>query len=360
MRPLRACTLLLSLSLAGCASLGYYAHVGRGHAAVMLAARDARDIVADPSATPLLRERLARALAARAFAADRLGLPRNRSYTRYVALDRPFVTWSVFATPEFSLDPVLHCLPFAGCVPYRGYFDRAAAEREANRLRAKGNDVFVAGVSAYSTIGWFADPILSSMLRSGADELDGVIFHELAHQKLYVPGDAAFNESWASFVERQGLREWRGARGVREAAPLTAADREDAFHASVRALRERLAELYATDLPAPVMRRKKAAEIEAFRERHRRERIDPAWDAWVAQPIDNARLLPFALYRGWQHAFANLFAASGADWPTFHACVTSISRLPGPQRHALLDALDAGSFQPRCDAATGWQRAAVP
>jgi predicted aminopeptidase len=196
-------------TLGGCSSLRYAAHVARGEAGLLAQRKSIERVIADPRTDARTRTRLREAQAARAFASDHLALPRNRSYTQFVALDRPYVSWSVFATPEFSVDPIVHCFPFAGCVAYRGWFDRALAERDAAQLAKRGDDVSIEGVAAFSTLGWFADPIVSSMLRGDADSLDGVIFHELAHQQFYLAGDTAFNESYASFVEREGLREWR-------------------------------------------------------------------------------------------------------------------------------------------------------
>lgn len=350
-----ACAVAVS---AGCASLRYYSHVTHGQLAILAGRERIADLLGDPATDPALRDRLAGALAAREFASAHMGLPRNRSYTRYVALDRPYVTWSVFAAPEFSVEPVTHCMPFAGCVPYLGYFDRAHAERSAARLAEAGNDTSIVGNAAYSTLGWFADPVLSSMLRWNDDELDGVIFHELAHQQLYARGDAAFNESWASFVQEQGLREWRGARGLAVASPDGADARQREFVPLVVDLRERLRGLYARELAAPAMRAAKAAEIEGFRDRYRRLR-DARWggdasrDAWVDAPLGNADLLPFGIYDRWKAAFAKLFGAAGSRWPPFLACAGELARAAPVERNARLEALEAATDD------LGAQRAAV-
>ena len=236
-----------------------------------------------------------------------------------------------------------HCFPFAGCVAYRGYFERARADREAARVAQGGDDTQVEGAAAYSTLGWFADPILSSMLRWSDDELDGVIFHELAHQLVYVRDDTAFNESYASFVQEEGVREWRAARGL--AAPDPAeAERERAFSALVLDLRERLRALYARPLAADAMRTAKRAEIDAFRMRYAQLR-DAQWngnrsyDAWVAAPINNARLLPFGLYDTYQPAFARLFADAGRCWPAFFARVRALAARTPAERTAELQRL---------------------
>jgi predicted aminopeptidase len=338
----RAAALLLLALAAGCSTLGYYGHVASGEASLLVHRKPIDAIVADAGTDPALRKRLVEAEAARGFASDHLGLPRNRSYTSYVDLGRPYATWNVFAAPEFSVDPVTHCFPFAGCVAYVGFFDKPRAEREAKELAEQGNDTSIEGAAAYSTLGWFADPILSSMLRWSDDELDGVIFHELAHQTVYVADDTAFNESFATFVQREGLREWRRSRGLAAAGDEGEA-RDDAFTALVLDLRERLRALYTRELDAPAMRDAKAREIEAFRERYRVLR-DTAWkddasyDRWVDAPINNARLVPFGLYDHWVPAFERLFMQANGDWTTFYGYARGLAHLPKAERDSRLEA----------------------
>src|SRR5690606_34424926 len=205
-RLLRAVPLLLVLLTSGCAS--YYGQLAQGQWQLLRDRQPLERVIADPATDPALQRRLALAGQARDFASARLGLPDNGSYRSYVELDRPFVVWNVFATEEFSVEPRQHCFPIAGCVAYRGYFRLGRARGAAALLAAEGLDTWVAPVDAYSTLGWFDDPLLSSMLRRDDARLAGVIFHELAHQQLYLPGDTAFNESYASFVEQEGLRQW--------------------------------------------------------------------------------------------------------------------------------------------------------
>lgn len=354
--PKRWLALVLAVAAtSACSGVGYYAHVARGQAALLAKRERVAAIVADPHRDATLRTRLAQAQAAREFASERLGLPRNRSYTSYVELGRPYVSWNVFAAPEFSVDPVTHCFPFAGCVAYLGYFDRARAEREAAKRAAKGDDTAVEGTVAYSTLGWFADPILSSMLRWSDDELDGTIFHELAHQRLYVKDDTAFNESWASFVQQQGLREWRAARGLAPLRDVSDA-RDAAFTRLVLDLRERLKALYASGLAPEPMRERKRAEFEAFRARYARLR-DVEWngegryDRWVAGTLNNAKLLPFGLYERWVPAFARLFRDAGGNWPLFHARVKALAARPRSGRDAELARLMRGAPESGANAA---------
>ncbi len=336
---------ILATLTAACSTLRYYAHVAHGQMQLLTEREPIDELIAQPQTDAKLAARLRLALEARRFAAAQLHLPDNRSYTNYVDLKRSYVVWNVFAAPRYSVDAVLHCFPIAGCVPYRGYFDEAKADAEAARLEKNGDDVYVGGVVAYSTLGWFADPILSTMLRWDDDELIGTIFHELAHQLVYVKDDTAFNESFASFVADEGLREWRASRGeaVRGGRNRTM---DDEFARLALDLRERLRMLYASKIDAAAMETAKQNEIAEFRRRYaewrdRRFAGDHRYDAFVAKPINNATLLPFGLYDGWMPAFSALFAQAGGDWPEFYARVRDLARAGKPAREGRLKALAA-------------------
>lgn len=337
----------VGLVLSGCASLRYYAHVAHGQGELVLHRQPIARMLRDPATDPRLAARLALSQKARRFASQHLGLPDNRSYTRYVDLHRPYVVWNVFATPRYSVEAVPQCFPIAGCVAYRGYFDQARAQSAADRLRADGDDVWIGPVPAYSTLGWFDDPILSSMLRWDDDELAGTIFHELAHQLIYVKGDTAFNESYASFVQAEGLRQWRQSRGL-----PTQDDRaqavDDGFAALVLDLRARLQKRYAAGGDDAALAAAKQAEIAMFRTRYAQWRDahwpdDHRYDAWVASPINNAQLLPFGLYDRWIPAFASLFRQADRQWPVFYARVRLLAKQPAAQRTAALQVLEDGA-----------------
>ena len=339
------------LLFAGCQTLGYYAHVAHGQSTLVLHRRPVDKVLGDPQVDPKLKERLALSQQARRFASTRLGLPDNRSYTSYVALGRPYVVWNVFATPPYSVDAVRQCFLFAGCVPYRGYFAEAKANQRAQQLKTEGDDVWVGGVAAYSTLGWFADPILSSMLRWDDDELTSTIFHELAHQLIYVKGDSSFNESFASFVQDEGLKQWRQSRGLPAQKGRSEA-MDDGFTELVLDLRDRLRKAYAQGGDQASLAAAKQREIEAFRQRYAQWRDHDwpgqhAYDAWVAAPINNARLLPFGIYDHWLPAFAELFHRSESQWPTFYAAVRSLAQQPFKQRNESLQTLlDAAKRAP--------------
>jgi predicted aminopeptidase len=343
----RVVPLLLGLLLSGCANLDYLSHLAVGQARLLQAREPVSAILADPGADPQLQRRLALAQQARTFASAELGLPDNRSYRLYADLQRPYVVWNVFATAELSLAPQTHCFPIAGCVAYRGFYQQGRARGAAALLRQQGLDTHVAGIEAYSTLGWFDDPILNSMLRWDDERLAAVIFHELAHQQLYVQDDTAFNESFASFVEQQGLHQWLVSRGL--PAQDDASERQNQqFIALILASRARLERLYASPRSDAEKRQGKAAEFARLRGEYRRLRDDQwhgdrRFDAWINAPLNNAKLLPFGLYDQWVPAFATLFRQAGGDWSVFYAQATVLGELPAKQRHARLNRLAAGN-----------------
>ncbi|TPG81921.1 aminopeptidase [Pseudomonas arsenicoxydans] len=334
---------VLFLLLNGCASVSYYGQLASGQLQLLRAREPVAEVIADPSRDQKLRAHLAQSQKARTFASAHLHLPDNQSYRLYADIGRPYVVWNVFVTPEFSLKPQNHCFPIAGCVAYRGYYSQSAARGEAAVQRLQGMDVSIGGVEAYSTLGWFNDPIISSMMGWGDERLATLIFHELAHQRVYVKGDTEFNESFASFVEQEGTRQWRASRGL---APDNGAhvQRRDQFTQLVLDTRTRLETLYALPLPVDQMRQRKAAEFERLRSEYRQLRDsqwagDRRYDAWVNAPMNNARLLPFGLYDQWVPGFAALFRQEGGDWVRFYAAVDKLGALPVGERKAALKVL---------------------
>ncbi len=332
--------LLAAALLGGCTTLGYYAHLAAGEMGVLHARVPITQLIDDPHTDPQLRARLRLALRARAFASDTLKLPRNRSYTTYADIHRPYVMWNVFATPALSVEPVEHCFLFAGCVAYQGFYDLDRARTLADRLAKQGDDVWIGGVPAYSTLGHFADPVLSTMDHWSDDELVGTIFHELAHQEYYVKGDTAFNESFATFVQREGLREWRAASRLPPPDPA-AAERERQFTDLVLATRKKLETLYASDLPYTVKLQRKQQTFADLRREYRHLR-DISWhgyagyDHWFDTPLNNAKLVPFGLYDRGVPAFAALFKQCDGDWTRFYAAVRRIGNESAKQRDAFL------------------------
>jgi predicted aminopeptidase len=341
---LRGLPMLAILLLSGCSSLSYYTQLASGQLALLRAREPVAEIIADPQRDPRLREHLLKSQQARAFASEHLHLPDNKSYRLYADIHRPYVVWNVFATGEFSLEPVTHCFPIAGCVAYRGYYDQGAARGEAALQKLEGKDVYVSGVEAYSTLGWFNDPIISSMMHWGDERLATLIFHELAHQRFYVKDDSEFNESYATFVEEEGTRQWRAARGLPPETASSQARRRDQLMHLALDTRDRLKALYAEPLTPELMRQRKAVEFERLRSEYRQLRDsqwggDKRFDTWVYAPMNNARLLPIGLYDQWVPSFEAVFRQVNGDWRAFFSAVEKIGGLPKDERKAALERL---------------------
>jgi len=336
--------LLALLQLTACAGPGYYVQAVAGHLHIMRQREEVDKILSAATTDPALREQLELAIELRDFAIRDLGLPDNGSYTRYVRTGRDAVTWNVVATPELSLEARRWCFVVAGCVPYRGYFQREAAEKFAGRLTADGFDVDIAPATAYSTLGWFEDPLLDTMLRYREEQLAAVIFHELAHQQVYLRGDAAFNESYASFVEELGVTLWLRASGRAQRLPDWQRRRQAAagFDQLLLQARARLAELYASGAPESDKRRAKSDLFDQLREEYR-DLVSGPWDGqdfyagWFANGLNNARLALFNSYRGGVCAFENLYREAGEDMERFHAQAAERGRLEPAARRAWLE-----------------------
>lgn len=314
----------------------------RGQAELASRREPIEDIVARPGVDARLKARLERALDARRFAIEVLALPDTGSYTQYADLGRPYALWNVFAAPEFSVRPREWCHFLVGCLAYRGYYDEARAREEARALAEEGDDVHVAGVPAYSTLGWFDDPLLNTVL-GGDEAIAGTIFHELAHERVFVRDDTAFSESFASFVEEEGLRRYFRDAPTLAAAAERAARREREFVGLVLRTRAELEALYASGQPPERLRAGKAQAFErmraAYRELKRAWDGDDRYDGAMAGEWNNARVAPFGLYHQWLPAFAALFARVGSDWRAFHAEVERLRDLPPGERRAALEAL---------------------
>lgn len=344
LRAAAACAALGLAGVGGCSTLHYYGQAIGGELRVLHRRRPIAKVLADP-ATPLaVRRKLRLVQAARRFASTELHLPRGRSYDTYVALQRAYPVWVVYATREFSLTPHRWCFLFAGCVPYRGYFHEAAARRFAAGLRKRGDDVFVTGAPAYSTLGWFADPVYSSMLRWGKVELAGTIFHELAHQKLYVEGDAPFNESFADAVEALGVERFFSRHDPAALArwhSLQRAQRAAAGYAATA--RHRLELVYRSGAASAQKRREKGAVFDWLRIQYRALEVRDGVrysTHWLAE-LNNATLALLGTYDAWTGAFRRLFTCTGTRFPRFYAAATQLAHMPPKARDERLRALSA-------------------
>ncbi len=329
--------------LGACGTPGYYLQAAGGQLEILRLSRPLDDARIDPATPDALRDKLARAAAIRDFASRELGLPDNGSYRKYADLGRPYVLWNVFATDELSIEPREWCFPIAGCVSYRGYFAEADAEAFAAALRAQGNDVHVAGIAAYSTLGWFDDPLLNTFMHYPEIELARLIFHELAHQRVYAAGDSEFNESFAMAVEVAGVRRWLAREGsdAQRAAFASAQRRRDDFASLVLKYRDALDAAFRGDADAAHKRAEKARILSELQAEYRALR-DGVWggysgyDRWFGQEINNAVLASIGLYHQRVPAFEALLAAEGGDLPRFYEHVAQLARLSKDRRDAEL------------------------
>jgi predicted aminopeptidase len=340
--------LIVALGMLSSCSLPFYLQAAGGQLELLRKRVPIDEILADPSRPGDLKQRLSDVLEIRTFAAEELQLPDNGSYRTYADLGRPYVVWNVVAADEFSTEPRRWCFPFAGCVSYRGFFDRAKAESFADRLRADGLDVYAGGSTAYSTLGYFADPVLNTMLADSTVEFAALLFHELAHQKVYVKSDSELSEAFASTIEEFGTRRWLEQRGDADglAAYESRLRERGAFAELVAAQQQRLTQIYAGEASVAD---KRAAKMQAF-EQLRREyaaakdsgRLSSAYDAWFSQPLNNATLAAVATYRQWL--------------PALHWRLQTVGLTAFYEEVETLAALDV---EPRSARLEEWQRVAL-
>jgi predicted aminopeptidase len=334
---------------AGCNGVGYYFQSVNGQLDMWSRERPVAEVIDDPGTDEALRQKLVRATKIRDFASRELKLPDNASYRTYADLGRPYAVWNVFAAPEFSIVPVQWCFPVAGCVAYRGYFDQSAAERFSAAVAAEGRDIYVADVPAYSTLGYFADPLLNTFIRYPDVEVARLVFHELAHQVAYAPDDTVFNESFATAVEEEGVKRWLASTGD-EAARAEYERRQrgrDEFKRIVERARQRLKALYESALAPEAMRERKAAIFEQMVAEYRTYRdgggASPGYDRWFAQRPNNAQVASVAIYTQLVPAFQSLLASEGGDLARFYARVKALAALPKEERtEALRKVLPGG------------------
>jgi predicted aminopeptidase len=336
-----ACTAVVSLLLAACSTAEFYWQGITGQIDLMARAQSIPAVL-EKIQDPVVKRKLERVLAIRDYASRELGLPDNASYKRYTELDRRFVIWNVFATPPLSLSARQWCFPVAGCVNYRGYFAEKDARAEAAKLSATGDDVYIGGVPAYSTLGYFSDPMLSTFIRYPDTEIARLIFHELAHQVAYAKDDTVFNESYAVAVEEEGLRRWLASQHDPELdRQFATSERYRAvFRTLVERTRVKLAKVYGSNSSDPA---KLAGKVEAFAAmRDEYAAAKKAWggfsayDYWFSQGPNNASLAAVGLYTEKVPQFQALLAAEGGDLRRFYGRVKELAALPKAERETAL------------------------
>ncbi|MEA3363083.1 MAG: aminopeptidase [Thermodesulfobacteriota bacterium] len=334
--------LLTTVPLTGCSDLGYYYQCAQGHIKVMSNARPIIEVIKDPQTEPETRQNLEKVLLMRNFAVTELGLPENDSYRSYADIGRPYVVWNVVATTEFSLEPKQWCFPVAGCVSYKGYFKQAKAEKLAATMRRKNYDVDLYGVQAYSTLNWFDDPLLNTYLNSSDTRLAGLLFHELAHQLIYIADDSSFNEAFAMTVQIEGVRRWFQQTANQEDWQrfLDHQKQGEVFHHYLHTTREKLKHLYRRNLPLEQMRTDKkkliSKALDRFEQLKATGQLDQRFDRWMLHGINNARLAGIATYRELIPGFQIMLKQCQGDLGCFYDEVRILSKLQKNERLARL------------------------
>jgi predicted aminopeptidase len=325
-----------------CRSLPYYEQAIDGQMQILQKQQPISDLIENPETPAQLREKLLLIQSARTFAEKELLLPVNDHYLNYVELNRPYVVWNVFAAPEFSLTPETWCFPIVGCVTYRGYFKEADARRFGDALTQKGFDVYIGGAIAYSTLGWFDDPILSTFINLSASDTVALIFHELAHGLLYIPDDTAFNESFATAVEQEGLRRWQMFTDLSKGYADWQRKRlyRQKFTALVSKYRNQLKVLYESNLATNEKRNRKAAvfnrmqsEFKALKSDHHEMAV---YNAWFNRPLNNAQLISVSTYHDWVPAFSKMLSDSNGDLQRFYERCRQLAEKEPQERHRIL------------------------
>lgn len=323
--------------IASCAQLGYYVQAAQGQFSLLSDARPIDEWLSDPSTGIRLKSRLQKVREIRAFAARELGLPDNGSFKTYTDLKRPFVLWNVVATPELSLEPEQWCFPIAGCVNYRGYYSKDDAQGFARELRNEGFDVQVGGVPAYSTLGWFNDPVLSTFIQYPDSELARLVFHELAHQVVYVPGDSQFNESFATAVEEAGVERWMAEYGNDSMRQVHAEfeGRKQDFLALLMKYRTELEDNYARKAGKVDKRKRKAEIFRNLKDEYQILKLKwhgyAGYDRWFAEPLSNAHLASIATYHDFVPAFHALLVQQ-KSFRRFYQSVKALAQLGKDER----------------------------
>lgn len=341
-----ACFALCTIALSSC-SLPFYLQAASGQLSLLRSREPIAQVIADPQTGSELKERLEDVARVRRFAIEELLLPDNGSYETYADLGRDYVVWNVVAAEEFSISPQRWCFPFAGCVSYRGFFDRGKAEVFEAKLRERGLDTYAGGSGAYSTLGYFADPVLNTMLDSRSEEIVAVLIHELAHQQIYVKDDSELSEAFASTIEEYGTRTWLEREDdvvalERYALRLQA---RAAFADLVARQQTRLAEIYSRPISDADKRAAKTAAFAQLRAEYETERNDgrlPAgYDAWFSQELNNATLAAVATYRHWVPALRHRLATHGLE--IFYSDVEALADLDPEQRSVALESWNAAA-----------------
>ncbi|MEA3482150.1 MAG: aminopeptidase [Pseudomonadota bacterium] len=334
---------LLVPGLVSCASTRYYLQSVNGHIDIHTKKQPISEVLVAEETDEILQGKLEMVIDIRRFASEYLALPKNDSYTEYADLDRDFVIWNVFATPELSLEPKQWCFLFAGCLNYRGYFSKETAIKYAQELETQGYDVFVGGVAAYSTLGWFNDPVLNTMLGRDKFYLANVIFHELAHQKFYLKNDTAFNEAFAETVAQTGVQRWLQLYGSDADIRKFSASRsdEDLFVNLVLKYRKKLGNIYNSDNAIDEKRASKDLLLsqleEEYKALYQAGQNSGLYLDWFSSGLNNAKLATVITYQDYVAGFLTLFHHVGGNYQKFYEFVKYLGNCDNVTRKSILE-----------------------
>lgn len=335
--------LLSLLGLAACADMGYYLHSMQGHFSIVQQKQDVEDLLLDDKVAETLKQRLRLVQDIRHFAFAELNLPESDSYTEYVDLKRDYVLQNLFAAEEFSINAKQWCYPIIGCAGYRGFFDQQRLDAFVSELREQHYDVYVAQVSAYSTLGWFDDPLLNTFISWPDAYLAGLIFHELAHQQLYVDDDSRFNESFATAVQYAGVERWLQQQGLEEVLDRYRSRRVNRQRVLdlIRQARMDLQQLYQRDISADSKRQLKQQYLQDLRQSYQTfsESIqhNDGFQRWFDGELNNARLVSVSTYNDWVPLFEQILRQQNGDFSAFYKQVERLSEVPRDQRQRCFD-----------------------
>ena len=354
-------SLLLCVLLSSCQS--YYGQAIKGQSEILRARVPLDKKIQDPNTDPKLRSKLQLAQSALNFAQSHMYLPANKRYQSYADIGRDTVVWSIVATPEFSLNPKTWCYPVVGCAAYRGFFKQNLAQIEADKLKQQGYDVMIGEVGAYSTLGWFNDPILNTFVERDDAMMIALIFHELAHVEFYLKGDTAFNEGFASAVEELGLADYLNKRQVDSTAIIAQLElqrsAEQNFKAIVAKLEAQLRQLYLEPLSKQEKRAQKTAFFQAAQQDYLNKRDlfhGYSYDRWFTDNLNNAKVASVSMYSDHVDAFKELFIRSKNNYPQFYANVRFLAKKPKAERDLILRRLKE-SYQHRI---MGFDQGTIP
>ena len=329
------------LLLTACETVHFYSQAAAGQLKILAGRKSIDRLVQDEQTDPKLKTQLQWVQSIRAYAHSELHLPVGTAYSDFTKLEGEYPLWNLIAAPEFSLSPKRWCYPIAGCASYRGYFAKADAEVQAGRLRAEGYDVYLGPVPAYSTLGWFDDPVLSSFVNWKPDRLATLLFHELAHRRVYISGDTRFNESFATAVSQIALPDWRRRQGL-PAPKVKSVEQARRINSLMVSARKQLQTLYASDASDADKRAQKAQTLQQLRSCYRK--LSAGWEqdkrfATMIEKTNNATLALVSEYQSQVPAFVQLYRDSGSDWEAFYQAVEQLGKLPKDQRKQRLEAL---------------------